>query len=204
MLDSFGRALYQKYVIDPLLRLFFTKRRLSPSALTTIGLLFGLLTPCFLALHMPFSACLALLLSGFFDTLDGSVARQQGTGSERGALFDILSDRIVESAVITGFYLYDPERALLCLLMFASTLLCITSFLTVGIFTENLSEKSFHYSPGLIERTEAFLFFVSIILFPSLFPPLASLFILLVFHTGVDRARKFYRSTRPGSPVVPR
>ena len=190
MIDSYYRSPYQKRIIHPLLKWNFIGR-VSPALLTLIGLLFGLLVPFFLAWHFSFLALVALVASGFLDTLDGSVARSQKVTSNRGAVFDILADRAVEGGVILGLYFYDPTRSLLCLLMMGSILLCITSFLVVGVFQANTSEKSFHYSPGLIERAEAFIFFSLMILMPQFFTVLAILFVTLVLFTAALRTYQF-------------
>jgi len=193
MIDSFFRSPYQKRVISPLLKwnLF---RYVSPSLITLLGLVSGLLTPFLLGWHLPFLAFVTLLFSGFLDSLDGSLARKKNLTSDKGAVFDIVSDRIVESCTILGLYAYDPTRGLLCLLMLIGILLCVTSFLVVGVFTKNNSEKSFHYSPGLIERAEAFIFFSLLILFPGLFTFLAALFIALMVFTTIQRTYQFYKS----------
>lgn len=194
MIDSYFRSPYQKRVIHPILKWNFLSS-ISPTLLTLLGLASGLLIPFFLAWHLSFFAFAALILSGFLDTLDGSVARRQNLTSNRGAVFDILSDRAVEWGVILGFYFYDPTRSLLCMLMMGSVLLCITSFLVVGVFQENASEKSFHYSPGLIERAEAFIFFALMILMPQYFTILAILFAVLVFFTAIQRTYQFKNSS---------
>ena len=67
----------------------------------------------------------------------------------------------------------------------------MTSFLVVGIFSENKSQKGFHYSPGLMERPEAFLFFAMMMLLPTLFSALALLFTFLVFLTAGLRVLEF-------------
>lgn len=191
MIDSIYRNHYQKWIVDPLLRQGWLDR-VHPSFLTLLAGCFGIATLPLLAFHHPILAFSTLLMSGFLDTLDGSLARQTNKTSPQGAVFDIVSDRAVEFAVVLGLFLVDPTRALPCLLMLGSILLCVTSFLVVGIFTSNNSEKSFHYSPGLIERAEAFLFFSVMILIPTLFTPLAYLFIALVLWTTIVRVRQFY------------
>ena len=191
MIDSFFRSPYQKRVISPLLK-WNLLSRVSPSFITFLGLITGLLVPFFLGWHLSFIALGILLFSGFLDSLDGSLARKQNIASKKGTVFDIIADRMVESSVILGLYAYDPTRGLLCLLMLIGALLCVTSFLVVGIFQENSSEKSFHYSPGLIERAEAFIFFSLLILFPALFVPLAALFVGLMFLTTIQRTYQFY------------
>ncbi|MCI5052365.1 MAG: CDP-alcohol phosphatidyltransferase family protein [Simkaniaceae bacterium] len=182
--------LYKTYIANPLVktRLF---ARLHPNHLTLAALVLGLLT---LALYkLPPLAALTLALSGILDTLDGPLARHKGLASDTGSLLDIFCDRIVELCAIFTLYAIAPTRALPCMLMIASSLLCITSFLTVGIFSQNASEKSFHYSPGLIERFEAFLFFIAMLLVPSLFTPLAYLYSVLVLFTALSRMRSFLK-----------
>lgn len=77
--------------------------------------------------------------------------------------------------------------------MLSSVLLCITSFLVVGIFSQNTTEKSFYYSPGLIERFEAFLFFSLMMFLPGIFSYLAYAFSGLVLMTALIRMAQFLR-----------
>jgi len=189
VIDSKWRGGYQKVCVEPLQPLI---QRLHPSFLTLLALLFGLLIPLFCLLKDPLLAALSLILSGYCDTLDGTVARLRGLASPIGAVYDLSADRIVEFATILGIFLLAPEsRGLLCLLMMGATLFCVTTFLVVGIFTDKDSEKSFYYSPGLIERTEAFLLFGGMLLFPSLFSWLAGFFTVAVFLTGAFRIFEF-------------
>lgn len=167
-----------------------------PKALTFLGLLFGLLIPFSLSFGLSSVAILFLALSGLFDILDGAVARYKNLSTEQGAVLDITCDRIVEFLVVLGLFLVDPvERGLLSLLMLGSILFCITTFLVVGIFSQNTTEKSFYYSPGLIERPEAFAFFALMMAFPKGFTILASLFTGLVILTGIIRVYQFFRNT---------
>ncbi len=193
MLDSRCRSIYQKLFVDPFLTLPWIKN-CSPLLITGLSSLFGVTVAPLIVLKLDFFAIFFLIVSGYFDTLDGSLARHQKTTSPTGAVLDITSDRLVEFSVILGLFLFNPlTRALPCLLMLGSILLCITSFLVVGIFSQNSSEKSFHYSPGLIERSEAFLFFIALILFPSFFSAIAYLFTALVFLTTVSRLKQFLK-----------
>ncbi|QVL58139.1 MAG: CDP-alcohol phosphatidyltransferase family protein [Simkaniaceae bacterium] len=191
MIDSNFRNPYQRLVIHPLLK-WGIINRLSPQVLTLFGVLTGVMIPICLYFQKSHWALICLALSGFFDTLDGSLARHLGKTSPKGAVLDITSDRLVEFAIILGLYLHAPEgRALLSLGMLGAVFLCVTTFLVVGIFQVNSSEKSFHYSPGLIERGEAFLFFTLMILFPFFFAPLAILFISLTSLTAYIRIFQF-------------
>lgn len=193
MIDSYFRAPYQRFLINPLLKTRWIANA-SPFKISLLGGILGLAIPFTLLIDQPSLALLFLALSGFCDTLDGSVARSQAKTSPKGAVLDITLDRTIELGVILGLYAVDPGgRALLSLLMLGAIFLCVTTFLVVGVFTENQSEKSFHYSPGIMERGEAFLFFALLILLPSLFPLLAALFILLTFLTALFRVVQFIK-----------
>lgn len=193
MIDSYLRPPYQSRIVEPLMRLRWLQI-FSPNFITFLALCSGLSIAFFLYSHSIYQAFFALLLSGLLDTIDGSLARMKNTASPAGAFFDLFSDRFVEFAIVLGLFLYEPEaRALYCILMLGSILLCVTSFLIVGIFSMNSSAKSFHYSPGIIERAEAFIFFSCMILLPDQFVPLAVIFTVLVFITGIIRLQEFTR-----------
>lgn len=191
MIETHLRKQYQKICIEPLLGLKIF-RSVHPIVFTSMACLIGVGILPLLAYHHSFLALCFLCISGFLDTFDGSLARYDEKTSPKGAALDIISDRIVELSVILGLFFVDPSsRALPALFMLGSVLICVTSFLIVGIFTENHSTKSFHYSPGLIERAEAFLFFAVMIAFPPLFFSSSILFSALVFLTGMIRMIQF-------------
>lgn len=191
MIDSYLRTPYQRWCVEPVLGKLVSWR-LKPGALTLGGVIAGLLS--FTALVEGFSwvAVGLLVISGYLDTLDGSLARARGGGTAHGAVNDIVADRFVEFLLILGLFLVDPvSRGFWALMMLGSVLLCVTTFLVVGIFMDNQSDKSFHYSPGVMERTEAFLLFGLMMLLPGYFSFLAALFSGLVFLTALLRLRDF-------------
>jgi len=193
MIEQVLRPFYQRILVDPFARL--TVSRLTPNTVTIMGAVLGLMILPALYAAPTYIAFGLLLLSGFCDTLDGTLARMGHRVSDKGTVLDIICDRLVEFAIIVALFLVDPEgRGLLSMLMLGSVLICVTSFLVVGMFSENTSEKSFHYSPGIIERPEAFLFFGIMILLPSFFFPLSLFFSSLVFVTAVVRVYEFMKS----------
>lgn len=195
MIDTNHRAYFQKLIFDQLV-LFLNKKSITPNQLTTIALVSGSLIAISLWYKALWISLVLLLVSGLCDILDGSLARLLKRDSPKGAAFDIFSDRCVEISIISGFYLYSPkENGPYAFMMLASVLICITSFLVVGIFINNLSHKSFHYSPGLMERTEAFFCFALMMIFPSYFPFLALLFAILVSFTGIKRMFDFQKDS---------
>jgi len=195
MIDTHFRNTYQKLFIDPILNNIPQLQTIDPKLITLIGCFSGVMTIPLSAMGAPYFAIFFLLFSGYCDTLDGSIARLSNKTSPFGATLDIVCDRVVEFSVIVALYSVDPaSRSLTTLLMTGSVLLCVTSFLVVGIFEENESQKSFHYNPGIMERAEAFILFSLMILLPQFFTPLALLFIGLVLLTTVLRLSQFYKN----------
>ena len=192
MLEQRVRHHYQTFLVEPLAHRL--THRISPNTMTILSGALGILVfPALFYGHRGLAIEL-LLLSGYCDTLDGALARHNQTATSWGSVLDIMIDRLVELTVVLALYSVDPSyRGLGCIIMLGSMLLCITSFLVVGIFTENQSHKSFHYSPGVMERAEAFIFFIAMMLVPSAFIYLAILFSVLVLMTAVIRLHQFYK-----------
>ena len=194
MIETYLRPLYEYFFIEPFAH--YLGQRFSQHTITYFACLFGIAVAPALALGLLGLASIFLLISGYLDTMDGTIARLTKTVSEQGAVLDILSDRIVEFAVILGLFFIDPtHRGFLALLMLGSCFICVTSFLVVGIFVKNNSKKGFYYSPGLIERGEAFFCFLMMIWLPSYFLELSLLFTALVFLTAYLRIKQFFISS---------
>lgn len=193
MIDQRFGSLYQKLCINPILHHF---KKTHPTTITLLACAIGVLSLPLIVYEHSVLAVVFLCISGFLDTLDGSIARHRRLTSPQGAVLDIFCDRIVEFSVVLGLFLIDPfGRGLAAVLMLGSILLCVTTFLVVGVFTSNETQKSFYYSPGLIERAEAFIFFFLMILFPSCFFTMAMLFATLTIFTAFLRCWQFLRQT---------
>jgi archaetidylinositol phosphate synthase len=77
----------------------------SPTAWTLTGLFFSLVAAALFALGHPWSEILAglmVLISGFFDIVDGAVARATGRISKRGSFLDSMLDRVGETSLYLG------------------------------------------------------------------------------------------------------
>lgn len=190
MLEASIRPHLQKHFFNPLARVISTF--LSANSVTLLALIMGGFSALLIVLNHPILAVIFLCISGLLDILDGSIARLQNTSSSLGTIYDIVADRIVELLIVIGLYAYSPEnRGWEAIGILGSSYICVTTFLVVGLFTPNTTEKSFHYSPGLIERTEAFGFFVLMILLPNLFSLLAITYTVLVMYTSIRRLYEF-------------
>jgi archaetidylinositol phosphate synthase len=98
----------------------------SPTAWTISGLVFSLLAAYFFSrggVHDGVVAGLLVLVSGFFDVVDGSVARATNSISKRGAFLDSTLDRIGEAALYFGILLGGYVSPVLVLLAITLSLL---------------------------------------------------------------------------------
>ena len=79
---------------------------LTPNALTLIGLLGMGGAATFAAYGMFWQAGVVMLVAAFFDLLDGAVARATNNASDWGAVFDAVSDRLADFALLFGLLIW--------------------------------------------------------------------------------------------------
>lgn len=190
MIEQKIRPFFQKYFVDNVANKL--DERISPNSITLLSLFLGLLSAMTLFIDVSASVVL-FLLSGYLDILDGSIARVADKSSDFGTMLDILSDRFVECFIIIAIFIRQPELAIAGLFMMMSVIVCISSFLLVGIFSQKESHKSFYYSAGFMERAETFVFFVIMMIYPDTVLLLSVVFIILVLWTTFYRAYEFYK-----------
>ena len=83
----------------------FASTGLSPNFWTSVGLGFALLSAVVYGLGIEFGLIVGgilLLVSGFFDMVDGQVARVTGKTSKKGSYLDSMFDKIAEVAIFLG------------------------------------------------------------------------------------------------------
>ena len=71
----------------------------------------------------------------------------------------------------------------------SAILISMTVFLTTGMLTPKKGKKSFYYQAGLMERTEGFLAFTVMMLFPSALSVLTWIYAGLIGITILQRLR---------------
>jgi archaetidylinositol phosphate synthase len=126
------------------------------NALTITGMLVGVVAAATVAAGHPVAGFAVLWLSGLIDAADGTLARLT-KATPFGAILDITFDRVVELSMITALAWLHPEARLEMVVLAGIIAIAMSLFLSIGAALQNLSVKSFHYAPGLGERTEAFI-----------------------------------------------
>jgi len=161
--------------------------RFSANSLTYVALLSGIIAGLFFYFLHPLIALLCLALSGFADAVDGRVARLGKGSTPWGGVLDLVFDRIVEAAVLLGIALPHPHLHLPALVLAATWYVNLCIFLAVGAASERQREKVIVYSPGLVERGEAFLFATFAGLWPQWGAPVGYLYAALEVITAIQR-----------------
>jgi len=85
------------------------RKGVTPNFVSLFSLGLSLISATFYAMGYFFIGGLALLLSGFTDTIDGSIARITGRSNRFGALLDSTLDRYAEFFVFFGLLIHFRE-----------------------------------------------------------------------------------------------
>lgn len=162
---------------------------LSPNFWTGVGLVFAFLSAIAYGLNSYlsswFSAAIIggilLLISGFFDIVDGQVARYTKKVSKRGGFLDSVFDKIAEVAIFAGLLVGGFAEPIWVLL--AITLSLLVSYARSR--AESLGVKL--QGIGIGERAERLLVIAIIGMIPGLMPYAIGIVIVIAAITFVQR-----------------
>ena len=104
----------------------FASTGISANFWTVVGLGFAFASAIVYGLHLQYSFLLGgilLLVSGFFDIVDGQVARITGKTSKKGAFLDSIFDKIAEVAIFLGILIGGYSEGYVVLLAITLSLL---------------------------------------------------------------------------------
>lgn len=190
MLDTNAR----KYVQPILDGVALACRRIgiSANALTVIGMLVGSAAALLVLNEYAVAGFVVLWLSGLIDAADGTLARLTKP-SPLGAILDITFDRVVEVAMIVALACNTADARLVLVILAGTIAIAMSLFLSIGAAVANQSIKSFHYAPGLGERTEAFICFSLMILDSARLVMWTWVFIGVIVFTMSQRLYHVYR-----------
>ncbi len=131
---------------------FLFHRPLSPNLLTAVGAAVSIAAAVVFATGRFVAGSLLMIAGGFFDLVDGVVARHQGRSSTFGAFLDSTLDRLVDMAILLGIAMHfaivrEAEHVLLA---------GVTLVLVVLVsYTKASAERYVHeLDVGILERGE--------------------------------------------------
>ena len=165
----------------------------SANVATMLALLAGMVSGVAFARGRVMLGLIALAVSAGLDAIDGTIAREFAAPSILGGVLDLTADRVVEIFVIVGIAWRDPALYFPALMLVGSWYVNITVFLAVSAALERRGPKLIDYPPGILERTEAIIFFAvlaiveAIAILHPLAPILAYAMTALEIATGAQR-----------------
>jgi phosphatidylglycerophosphate synthase len=186
LLDTHARRL-----VDPILNAIagaLHRAGLTANAVTVAAMLVGLCAAACVAANWVWTAIALLWLSGLLDAIDGALARMT-RASALGAILDITFDRVVEVGVIAAIAWGHPEARFMLVILAGVIAIAMSLFLSIAAALRNRSAKSFHYAPGLGERTEAFICLSLMIAGANHLTAWTVLFIGVIVYTMAQRLR---------------
>lgn len=166
---------------------------LGPKRATGLGLASGVFSGAAFALGATAGGIILLAVSAGFDAIDGAMASQLASPSLLGGVFDLCADRVVEIFAIIGIAWRHPELYFPALVLVGTWYVNITVFLAVGAALGRRGTKLIDYPPGILERTEAIVFFIILAIARPIRPALCYAFAALEIATGLQRLRFGWR-----------
>ena len=102
---------------------FLFRREVNPNALTLFGTVISLCAAAMFAVGAFQTGAIVLLIGGFFDLVDGVVARHFGRSTAFGAFLDSTMDRLVDMVVLFGIIVHYAVLGHVGTLMLAGVVL---------------------------------------------------------------------------------
>lgn len=144
------------HALDPYIiwvyRLFLKKKDLNPNLITLFGFFFGILSSVFIVLGELFIAGILLLISGFFDLLDGALARTSRRVTVFGGFLDSVLDRYTDLLVLVGLgvhFVLTKEMIGVIMVLISIVGVAIIPYAKARALAEGINCNA-----GLLERPE--------------------------------------------------
>ncbi len=171
-----------------------SSRAIHPNILTVLGCLTNLAAGIVFGFGWVFWGGILVLIGGFFDMLDGAVARQESRVTPFGGFLDSVLDRYADQFVLFGVLVYFVKgNALPWVIMTAIAIIGTTATPYARARAENVIASC---RVGVLERPERVIILAAGALFGYL--NIAILVIMVFTHlTVAQRISHTYRETRP-------
>jgi len=176
---KFGHSLDP--IIIKIYRFFFKNHQINPNVFTVLGLVFAYITCLYIAMGRNIIAGCALLISGFFDLLDGATARLLKRTTPFGGFLDSTLDRYSDMLVLYGVIVFFLKSSQLfyCLI----TVIAIIGVAIIPYAKARAEAVSIKCNTGILERPERIIILLIGLFFNLL--PYAIIAIAVLSHITV-------------------
>ena len=128
------------------------KTPITPSAITWFGFLLAISAAALITTGHLFAAGFVVLVAGFFDILDGALARRTNRTTHFGAVLDSTLDRLAEGVLLVGILvLYAREQSVAEILLVG---VALVGSLLVSYIRARTEALGLECQVGLFTRTE--------------------------------------------------
>ncbi len=183
-------------VTEPVARLL-ARTAITPTTITWFGFLLSLGAAALIITGHLFAAGLVVLIAGFFDILDGALARYTNRATRFGAILDSTLDRLSEAVVLLGILvLYAREQQVAHILLVGVALL---GSLLVSYIRARAEALGLECQAGLFTRAERVVVLaLGLLLNQIAYALVIALAIIVVFSfiTVVQRLLYVWRQTK--------
>ena len=138
------------HLTQPVVR-FLARTSITPSALTWFGFLLAVGAAALIFTGHLFAAGLVVLFAGFFDMLDGALARYTDRTTLFGAVLDSTLDRLSEAVLLIGILLYIVNQSSVAVLL---VFLALLGSLLVSYIRARAEALGLECRVGLFTRAE--------------------------------------------------
>ena len=170
---------------------------ITPTALTWFGFLLAVGAAVLIIRGYLLIAGFVVLVAGFFDMLDGALARRTNQTTRFGAVLDSTLDRLSEAVLLIGILVHYVGEQSLTGILLASVALVVS--LMVSYIRARAESSGFECQVGLFTRTERVIVLVLGLLFSwidnALIVALA-IVVVFSFFTAARRLLYVWRQTK--------
>ena len=138
------------YFTQPAVR-FLARTSVTPSIITWFGFLLAVGAAVLIIMGHLFAAGFVVLFAGFFDMLDGALARYTNQTTCFGAVLDSTLDRLSEAVLLIGILLYVGNQSLVAVLL---VFLALFGSLLVSYIRARAEALDLECQVGLFTRAE--------------------------------------------------
>ncbi len=128
------------------------KTSITPNAITWLGFLLAVGAAALITTEHLFAAGFVVLIAGFFDILDGALARRTNQPTHFGAVLDATLDRLAEAALLLGIIVLYVRGGFIIGILLAGV--ALPSSLLVSYIRAKAESLGLECQVGLFTRAE--------------------------------------------------
>lgn len=186
------------YLTQPVVSLL-ARTGITPNIVTWFGLFISIGAGVLIGLGHPFVAGFLVLVGGFFDIIDGALARSTGRTTRFGAILDSTLDRAGEAVVLLGLLVYYTREQSVAGVVVVGVVWLMS--LLVSYIRARAEAAGLECEVGIFTRAERVILLALGLLLSQVGEALLIILIIIAalsFITVIQRLRHVWRQTKTG------